>query len=197
MFGLPVTITVGGCEYPIRCRGDYRMVLDCFNALNDISMDEQYRVFTALIIFYDNMTSIEDVVEAFGDNLQEAIKKMYDFYNCNQKNIGSQQNYKLVDWDSDSQMIASAINNVARTEIRAVEYCHWWTFMGYYLAIGDCALSTVVGIRHKLKTGGKLEDYEKKFRKENPEYFIWDSDTIEQKQAEDYIRNLWNKNKEE
>ena len=36
MYELPTSITLKGIEHPIRNDGDYRMVLDCFNALNDM-----------------------------------------------------------------------------------------------------------------------------------------------------------------
>lgn len=146
--------------------------------------------------FYEDINSIDDINILDVDTIRELVEKMYNFFNCGQTSVGAKQDHKVVDWEKDAQMIASAINTVARTEIRAVEYCHWWTFMGYYLAIGECAFSTVVSIRHKLKTHKKLEQYEKEFKRDNPELFIWDDASVEQKQADDLLRELWNKNKE-
>jgi len=194
MFELPSSLTIQGKEYPIRNRGDYRVILDCFVALNDAELDEYCRVITCLIIFYEDINSIEDIETNFTDGtITEAVDKMYTFFNCGQTSVGASTQHNVVDWCKDSHMIASAINNVCGKEIRAVEYCHWWTFMGYYLAIGDCAFSTVIGIRHKLKTHKKLEKYEKEFKQQNPELFIWDDASVEQKEAEDLLRALWNK----
>ena len=64
--------------------------------------------------------------------------------------------------------------------------------MGYYLAIGECPLSTVVSIRDKLVRGKKLEKWEREFQLNNPDYFKWDFKSVEEKEAESLIRELWN-----
>ena len=39
MYEIPTTIQLNGQSYPIRDQGDYRMVLDCFVALNDDELE--------------------------------------------------------------------------------------------------------------------------------------------------------------
>lgn len=169
------------------------MVLDCFSALNDVELDKEERVYCALIIFYEDFNSLEDLM-AF-PQLNEAVQKMYWFFNCgDDRGVGAKKHYKLVDWDGDSQLIASAVNKVANTEIRVVPYMHWWTFMGYYLAIGESPLATVVGIRSKIMEGKKLEKHESKFKNDNPQYFLWNSKSIEDKEVEEEIMSIWNSN---
>ena len=121
------------------------------------------------------------------------MRGMYNFFNCNGLDVGNRVPYKLIDWEQDEQMIVSAVNRVATTEIRALPYLHWFTFMGYYQAVGKSTLSTVVEIRSKLKKGKKLEKYEKEFKNENPQYFIWNDKSVEDKEAEEYIMSIWNK----
>lgn len=193
MYTLPTTVKIRDNDFKIRNKGDFRMVLDCFNALQDDDLSQQERVISSLIIFYDDVHSYEDLCVLFKDDedLKLAIEKMYDFFNCNQKEVGAKQNYKLIDWDNDSQIICSAINNVANIEIRSLEYLHWWTFMGYYISIGESVLSTVVSIRHKIATGKKLEKYEKDFKKDNPNYFNFDYRTSEQREEDAKFRAMW------
>ena len=193
MYTLPTTVKIRDNDFKIRNKGDFRMVLDCFNALQDNNLSQQERVISSLIIFYDDVHSYEDLCVLFKDDedLKLAIEKMYDFFNCNQKEVGAKQNYKLIDWDNDSQIICSAINNVANIEIRSLEYLHWWTFMGYYISIGESVLSTVVSIRHKIATGKKLEKYEKDFKKDNPNYFNFDYRTSEQREEDAKLRAMW------
>ena len=88
-------------------------------------------------------------------------------------------------------MIVSAINNVAGKEVRAEEYIHWWTFVSYYMAIGESTLSTVVSIRHKMMTSEKLEKWETKYKRENSQYFVWNSKTVEEKEAEAWVLAQW------
>ena len=193
MFELPIAITIGNKQFPIRNKGDYRMVLDCFATLNDTELDEKSRAIACLIIFYDGMRSEEDLVNL--GNIDEALKAMFDFFDLNRQDVGAKSQHKLIDWEKDEQLIVSAINNVAKTEVRALPYLHWWTFMGYYSAIGESPLSTIIGIRDKIAKGKKLEKYEKEYRKNNPQYFNWDFRTEEQKEADRLVAELWNKGK--
>lgn len=192
MFELPTSIEVNGVEYNIRNKADYRVIIDCYGALDDVTMTKQERIYAALIIFYEDINDIEDIGK-FGNNVVEAVEKMFAFFNCNQPEVDTPtNNYKLIDWDADSVIISSAVNQVAGKEVRAEQYIHWWTFMGYYMAVGECLLSTVVGIRYKMATGKQLEKHERKFRAENPQYFQFDVRTREQREADAYVRSIWN-----
>lgn len=193
MYGLPITVDIQDKVYAIRNNGDYRMVLDCFDALNDVELSETERIITSIFIFYSDFEGIEDVLLLDEDTVIELVNKMFDFMNCGTANSPAKpMNFKTIDWEVDEQLICSAINNVANTEIRSVEYCHWWTFMGYFCAVGESALSTVVGIRSKIAKGKKLEKYEMEFRRDNPQYFVWDSRTLKQKEEDDLLKQLWN-----
>ena len=193
MYALPITVDIKDKTYHVRDNGDYRLVLECFNALNDVDLSETERIITSIFIFYSDFNEVEDVLLLDDETMIELVNKMFDFMNCGGKNVGSKTDFKAVDWKDDEQLICSAINNVANTEIRSVEYCHWWTFMGYYLAIGESPLSTVVGIRNKIAKGKKLEKYENEFRRDNPQYFIWDKRTLKQKEDDALLNELWNK----
>ena len=73
MYEIPTTIVIDGKEFPIRCRGDYRMVLDCFVCLNDTELTEQERLYSALIIFYEDFNDLADfkksMLQAWYDTL--------------------------------------------------------------------------------------------------------------------------------
>ena len=193
-YNLPISISIGDKQLDIRGKGDYRVILDCFSALEDIELPQNIRIYTALIIFYEDLDSIDDIFNILGDNLDEAITKMCEFFNCGKESVGMNTPYKLIDWTEDSQLICSAINNVAQTEVRQPNlYIHWWTFMGYYTSVGDSQLSTVVGIRYKIVNQKPLEKYEKEFRRRNPEFFNWNAKSIEQKQEDELLKSIWNK----
>jgi len=193
VYQLPVSINIGGKDFRIRKDGDYRMVLDCMSALNDIELDENERLISCLIIFYQDINSYEEL-EKFPD-IEKAVNEMFKFFNLGgEEKPGLKTNYNLIDYAEDEQLICSAINNVANIEIRTVPYCHWWTFMGYYMAIGECTLSTIVGIRYKIATHKKLEDYERRFQFENPQYFNRDYRSAEEKAiTENFLKEVWNK----
>lgn len=193
MFELPTTITVGGVEYPIRNNGDYRMIFDVFKALNDDELDNSLRVATALIIFLDGMTSLEDISDAFpeDDLLEEAAKGMTVFINCGQEEmLGVQTKSSVIDWEQDQQIVAGAVNTVANLEVRALPYLHWWTFMGYFMGIGEGVFSTIVNIRSKIKEGKKLEKYEQEFRRDNPQYFVTKR-TAQEQAFDEELKRMW------
>ena len=192
MYQIPTSLEFNGGEHKICNDGDYRMVLDCFSALNDSEIDEQQRLMACLVIFYDEIIELEDL-KKLGD-LNIATQKMFDFFRCNQPEAPQAFVYRLIDWKQDEQMICSAINPIANQEIRSMPYLHWWTFMGYYNAIGKSVLSTVVSIRNKLMRGDKMEKWERKFKIENPQYFNWQSGSADKYKEDEEIRELWNKN---
>lgn len=193
MYELPTTVTVNDTVYTIRDKGDFRMVLDCFSVLNDVELDERERVLACLIIFYEDFNEVEQALDLTEEELTALIEKAFLFFNCGQKHTSGETNYKTIDWEQDSQLISSAVNKVAGKEIRAEQYLHWWTFMGYFNAVGESALSTVVGIRDKIVKGKKLEKYEQQFRQDNPQYFDWDRRTLRQKEDDELLNQIWNK----
>lgn len=191
MYTIPISVVIDNVEYGIRNNGDYRVILDCFSALQDVDLTEQERVFASLIIFYQDLNNLEDVL--IQTNLVERVSEMYKFFNCGDADtIGTKVPYKLIDWEQDSQLISSAINAVANTEIRSSPYIHWWTFMGYFSAIGKSLLSNVITIREKLLKGKKLEKYEREFRRDNPKYFVWNSKSVDDAEADKLLQELWN-----
>lgn len=163
------------------------MVLDCFSALNDIELDREERIISALIIFYQDFTCVEDVYDC--GCLSTLAKEMMKFFNCGSDGEDEKKsNYRLIDWDKDSNLICSAINKVAGKEIRSEQYIHWWTFIGYYMAIGQGPLSTVVSIRGKIARQEKLEKHEKRFRYDNPQYFNMDYKSLEEREKD---KEMW------
>lgn len=195
MYDLPVTVEVGGTEYAIRNKADYRTILDALIVCNDPELTQQERTISALIIFYEGIDDIETLFNTFLGKEEEACSAMGRFISCGEEeDLGYKTNVKLIDWQQDEKLIVSAVNNVAGTEIRALPYLHWWTFISYYLAIGECSLSTVVGIRDKIAHGKKLEKYEQEFRRNNPQYFRWKNQELEEKAMLD---SIWTYEKKE
>ena len=194
MYELQTSVQINQASFDIRNKGDFRMVLDCFKALNDDELTQLEKIYICLIIFYEDFNSIEDVDKHL-DIIEQLESEMFLFFNCGDANVKSNtNNKKLVDWEKDTNIIIPAINNVAHTEVRALEYLHWWTFIGYYMSIGECLFGTVVSLRKKIAENEKLEKYEKKFIQDNPEYFNIDTRSNEQKAADEYFRSLWSNN---
>lgn len=192
MYDLPVYIEVHGKKYNIRNRGDYRMVLDCFQALRDVEMGENEKVLASLLIFYNEFNDYSDLPRD-EEVLTELVLKMFKFFNCGEEESpGAQSDFTVIDWEQDEKILVSAINNVAKQEIRLTEYLHWWTFMSYFMAIGESLMSTVISIRSKIAKHEKLEKWEEKFRKDNPTYFVWKNTDLRAQEARAAIDEIWN-----
>jgi len=191
-YELPTSVILNNTAHAIRRDGDFRMVLDCFRLLQDAELEEDERILACLVVFYDGLNDINDI-QQLGD-IEEAVKQMFSFFNCGQEETpGLKAEAKVIDWDKDALMIISAINNVAGKEIRAEKYLHWWTFMSYYMAIGECTLATVVNIRRKIIKGKKLEKYEQEYVNSNPELFKRnDNFTKEEQEFLDEVLANWN-----
>ena len=193
MYELPKTVEVSGKSYKIRNGADYRTIIGVIDVCEDPELTQEEKTVSAFIIFYEDINDYEDIFKVFGNDAKEAMQAMMKFisYNYDDELVSSAK-IKLIDWVQDESLIVSGVNGVAKTEVRELKYLHWWTFLSYYMAIGDGPLATVVSIRNKLAKGKKLEKYEQEFRRENPAYFRWKNEEIE---GRNLIESIWNKDK--
>lgn len=155
MIGLPTSLNVAGEEYPIRT--DYRVILTIFAAFNDPNMDDREKITTCLNCLYKTIPT----------DTEGAMKQAMWFIDGAEVPSNSPHNLRLMDWEQDEGMIFAAVNRVAREEIRAVEYLHWWTFLGYFYEIGEGRFATVVGIRSKMAKGKQLTKEERELLRDN------------------------------
>lgn len=156
---LPRSLDIGGTHQKINA--DFRDILDIIKHLNDTAQPESLNAYIALNLFYEDFESIPDGC------WQEAAEKMMWFINCGESPQVNEKKPQMIDWEQDQQMIIADINKVAGQEVRALPFCHWWTFIAWFNAIGEGQLSTVVSIRDKLRKHKKLIDWEKEFYREN------------------------------
>jgi len=155
---LPKALEVGGVSYPINT--DFRDVLDVLEAFDDPNLTDNEKIYICLSIIYENLDDIPQ-----GD-YEEAYKEAVAFIDHGIS--GGSSHIKTMDWEKDEALIFSAINKVAGKETRECEYIHWWTFLGYYMEIGDGIFSKVVSIRAKKAKHKKLEKWEQEFVQANP-----------------------------
>lgn len=156
---LPTSLTIGGVVFCIRT--DYRAVLDILMAFNDPDLPDYARTQVMIEILYENWKDIPT------DRYQEAAEKACWFIDCGGEQ-DKRRRPKMIDWEQDADLIAPAINKVAGIgDIRSLPYLHWWTFMGYFMEIGEGLLSSVLNIRYKRSHNKKLEKWERDFYREN------------------------------
>ena len=158
LYELPTSLTVGGVEREIR--SDFRAVLDILIALNDPDLDGQTKNAVFIQIMYPGWAEIPP------EDMQEALNEACKFIDHGQEDDGKKRP-RLIDWEQDANLIIPAVNAVAHDEVRALPYLHWWTFLGYFMEIGDSTFSTVLNIRKKRAKCKKLEKWEETFYKEN------------------------------
>ena len=176
---LPIDVTIDGKIYPINQKGDYEVILDIIEVLNDKELTEKERAWVVLNIFYDfNLP----------DDLNEAIKQMYNFINCGETEEAKPNKKRLMDWTKDFPLIVSPVNRVIGYDIRSVDYLHWWTFMSAYMEIGECTFQTVVGIRNKKQKNKKLDKWEEDFYNENRAKIDLGADFT--KEEDEFLKNL-------
>ncbi len=156
---LPESVTIGGVDYPVNA--DYRDILQIISVLGDPEMPEPTRLYVALDLFLADMDALPD------SDYDAALRQMMVFINCGEEEVDQSPRPKTIDWEQDRQMIIADVNKTAGTEIRALPFLHWWTFIAFFSAIGEGRLSAVVGIREKLRKGKKLDDWERDFYRQN------------------------------
>ena len=158
-YTLPKNILIDGvvCEFD----SDYRTVLKIFKILNDPDLLEQERILVALDLFYTDST--------YTVNIQKAAEEMMEFLSGGDDYDSSSKpaSKPLYDWEQDYKIIIAPINKVLGTDVRGLDYLHWWTFLSAFMEIGECTFNTFVGIRDKLNKNKKLEKHEEIIYKEN------------------------------
>ena len=152
-WALPRSLTVGGRAWAVHT--DFRDVLKVLAWLDDRSraLRDEERWYVALALFYRDFEAMPP------DLYAEAAARMGEFLAGGRK-TDRPAGPRLIDWDKDAALIAAEVNRVAGCEVRALPYLHWWSFLGWFSAIGDGALATVVSIRDKLRRGKRLEGWE-------------------------------------
>ena len=158
----PTSLNIGGVDYEIRT--DYRAVLDLLTALNDPELTDEDQSITAYMqsqVILQIMFPKCDEIPA--EHIQEALDKVAEFIDMCISDDSKKP--KTMDWEQDAHI--PAVNKVLNTEIRAVQYMHWWTFLGAYMEIGESLFSNVLHIRQKIAKNKKLEKWEQEFYKEN------------------------------
>lgn len=154
---------IGAADFAIRT--DFRVILSIFRVLNDPEYTEAEKWEIALRSFYLTPEELPDI--------DEAIKQMSLFFAGGMDaDDDDRKRPQLMDWEQDADILIPAINKAAGHDVRNLDYLHWWTFLSYYMEIGESTFSTVVSIRRKMAYGEKLETYEKQFVQDRPKTVI-------------------------
>ena len=157
MFDLPSTVTISGIEYPIRT--DFRTILEILVMLDDPDLTDADKTEALLRMFYVNRP----------EDPKAALQAFTNFVDPRHSQKGERKKQSpLIDWQQDFDLMVAPINHILGFECRAADYLHWRTFLAAYLEIPpESVFARVLRIREKLRTGKKLEKYEKQWYSKN------------------------------
>lgn len=154
---LPKYLEVNGRQYEIR--SDFRTALLILQAYDDPELDDYEKAAVCLECLFCDIPKDKD----------EAYKAAIWFLDGGNTAKSCSQSARIIDWEQDESMIFSAVNKSAGFEVRAADYIHWWTFLGYFSEISEGLLSQIINIRIKKSKGKKLEKYESEFYSQHRE----------------------------
>ncbi len=184
-FSLPDSLTVSGVSYPIRT--DFRVILEILVMLRDPDLTDTDRgeallrmllldpppaglsASTAVPGSAEPASSANCPAPATAEtSLREAlISAALEFINPLQAARTSAPR-NLVDWELDFPLMVAPVNRILGYECRSISYLHWHSFLAAYWEIGpETLFGRVIRIREKLKTGQKLEKWERLFLRKN------------------------------
>lgn len=180
---LPTSLNIGGVDWNIRT--DFRAILDILKYFNDPEYEPDERWEVCLTILYKDF---EDMPPELWN---EAMERAVDFIDMGITDDGKPKPH-VMDWEQDAPVIIPSVNRVLGTEIRAVKYMHWWTFLGAYMEIGESLFAQILEIRTKKAKGKKLEKWEQEFYRENKELVELKKKYTEEEEAERaYLNSLF------
>ena len=171
LWELPRRLSIGGREVEID--PDFRTVLQIFRHFQNEELPEFLRWEVALRLFYRQIVPEQQEYAA--------MEALADFIRCGAQDSPGP---KLLDWQQDAAIIIADVNKAAGQELRSLPFVHWWTFLGWFHAIGQGQLSTVVAIRQKLQGKQKLEPWEQDFYRQNKAMVDMKAPLTEEEQAE-------------
>ena len=173
-FTLPHSVNIDGREYAVRT--DYRVILEILIMLRDPDLTDGDKEEALLRMFYRDRPP----------DRKKAVKACLDFID---PKPASRPGPELVDWEYDFDLLAGPVNRNLGFECREAKELHWRTFVGAFLEIGPESLfSRVLRVRHKLKTGRKLEKHERQLLNHSRELVVVPSRYSEEEQE---ILNAW------
>lgn len=182
MYELPTSLIVNGVERKIRT--DFRIILSVLIAMNDPELEQNEKSFVLLYDIYEDFDSIPE------NDIEEAFKKAVEFMDYGMKD-SKKSSKRTVDFEQDERLLMAAINKIVGYEVRSVEYMHWYTFMGYFMEIGEGVYSTVLNIRNKRAEGKSLEKWEQEFFNNNKDIcIIKERLTEEEKKEKELLKKL-------
>ena len=156
-FSLPDTVTISDIEY--RIRTDFRTILEIFVMLDDPDLTDADKTEALLRMFFiERPSDPEAALQAFTDFVDPRSSRKAE----------RKKHAPLLDWQQDFDLMVAPINHILGFECRAAENLHWHTFLAAYLEIPpESVFARVLRIREKIRTGKKLEKYEKKWYSKN------------------------------
>lgn len=177
------TAAVNGRRWPIH--SDYRDVLDVIAWLNgaqggDLPPEERWYV--AMSLFYPDFPAMPRQDWPAASDFMAAFL-------AGGRPQPRRPGPKLLDWQQDAPLIAAGVSQAAGQDVRTLPYLHWWSFLAWFDAIGEGALSTVVSIRDKLRRGRRLESWELEYyRAHRAEVDLRPALTAEEADAREELR---------
>mgnify|MGYP002854460845 CR=1 FL=1 len=180
---LPKELLIDGSSYEIN--PDYRNVLTIIQAFNDEDLNPKEKAF---IMFKRLFKSFEKIPQ---NDYTEAYQKAMEFIACEKESRAEKKKKpQVVDWEKDEMMLFPAVNKVAGFEVRAVEFMHWWTFLGLFQGIStEDTYGFILSIRQKRARHKKLEKHEQEFFNRNRE--ICDLHFQTRQDAEDEMEKIF------
>ena len=163
LFNLPVSVQVSGAEVSIRT--DFRVILEIFVMLSDPDLSDADKTEALLRMFYPDPPQAKDTEAALA-----AFRSFVDPGSDPESKTPAKRSPSLVNWSHDFPLLVGPVNRVLGTECRALKYLHWYTFLAAYMDIDpESVFSQTLRIREKLRSGKKLEKYEREFYRRNPD----------------------------
>lgn len=157
---LPQLLTVAGKAY--RIRADFRNILRMFDAFADPALSDAEKAYICLKRLYCD--------EIPPEHVEEALQQANWFCDGGDLPKSEPEPVKMLDWKQDGHMLMPAVSRAAGvTDIRALPFLHWWTFLGLFGEVGEGLFSTVMHIRRKQAHGETLDKWERKFAAKNPQ----------------------------
>lgn len=133
----------------------------------------------------EKATTIERIFIDIPQNINTAIEKLIDFYQCGgvkKRGKNAISTKRIYDYEYDQFPIYTGFLQYYKIDLNTIEYMHWWTFRQLFLELPDESKIKKIMMYRSIKIDSKMSKEQRRFYAEMKSvYALPDNRSKEQK----------------
>lgn len=122
----PEFAEIDGVQYELNT--DYRVALNCFDAIEDESLNDTTRAFAVVVLLFGKENKSTGEIENVPDNINEALRIADKYLKCGNEKTSVETHKRDMDFNYDMHYIKASFLSDYDIDLDEVKYMHYWKF---------------------------------------------------------------------